>query len=101
MIHTHLPRNCVVFLLLCELIRSAIYGGQKCDSHKWLTVFVDEVKGKPRNFELYFSGSLYSTFKISFSICIIKQTILLFKDSNDPRQCVPLRYASATTVCLV
>ena len=26
MIHTSLPRSCVVFLLLCELTRSAIYG---------------------------------------------------------------------------
>ena len=51
MIHTNVPRNCVVFLSLCELTRSAIYGSQKFDSHKWQTVFVDEVKGKPRNFE--------------------------------------------------
>ena len=43
MIHT------LVFLLLCELTQSAIYGSQKFDSHKWPTVFVDEVKGKPRS----------------------------------------------------
>ena len=28
MIQTHLPRKCVVLLLLCELTRSAIYGSQ-------------------------------------------------------------------------
>ena len=50
MIHTHLPQNCVVFFLLCELTRFAIYGSQKFDSLIWPTVFVDEVKGKPRNF---------------------------------------------------
>ena len=50
MIHTHLPQNCVVFILLCELTPSAIYGSQKFDSYKWPTVLVDEVKGKPRNF---------------------------------------------------
>ena len=53
MIHTNLPQNCVVFLLLCELTRSAIYGSQKYDSHKWPTVLVDEVEGKPCNSEAY------------------------------------------------
>ena len=48
MMHTHLPRKCVVFPLLCELTRLAIF-----DSHKWLTVLADEVKGKPRIFEAY------------------------------------------------
>ena len=38
MVHTHLPRNCVVFLLLCKLTQSAIYGSQK----QWPTVLVDE-----------------------------------------------------------
>ena len=51
MIHINLPRNCVVFLLVCELTWSATYGSQKFDSHKWLTVLVDKVKRKPRNFE--------------------------------------------------
>ena len=50
MIHTHLPRHFVVFLLLCVLTRSDI-GSPKFYSNKWSTVFVDEVKGKPRNFE--------------------------------------------------
>ena len=44
MIHTNVPQNCVVFPLLCELTRSADYGSQKCDSHKWpSTVLVEEV----------------------------------------------------------
>ena len=60
MIHTTWPRDCVVFLLLCELTRSAIYGSQKSDSHKWPSVLVDEVKGKPCNFEACLCGSLYS-----------------------------------------
>ena len=62
MIHTSLPQNCVVFLLLCELTRSAIYGSQ----HKRPTVLVDEVKGKMCNFEACLCGSLYSTFTASF-----------------------------------
>ena len=36
------------------------------DSHKWPTVLVRRVKGKPRNFEANLCGSLYSTFKTSF-----------------------------------
>ena len=82
MIHTHLPRNCVVFLLLCELTRSAIYGSQKFDSHKWPTVLVDEVKGKPCNLEACLCGSLISTFTTSFyPYAFWLQT--LFKDQLD------------------
>ena len=66
MIHTNMPRNFTVFLLRREETRSAIYGSQKFDSHKWPTVLVDEVKGKPRNFEAYLCRSLYSTFTTSF-----------------------------------
>ena len=66
MIHTTLPRKCVVFLLLCELTRSAIYMSKKFDSHKWPTMLVDEVKGKPCNFEACLRGSLYSTLSTSF-----------------------------------
>ena len=65
MIYTHLPRNCVVFILLYELTRSAIYGIQKSDSHKCPTVLVDNVKGKPCSFEACLCGSLYSTFTTS------------------------------------
>ena len=53
MIHTSITQNCTVFILRRELTRSAIYGSQSFDSHKWPTVFVDEVKRKPRNFEAY------------------------------------------------
>ena len=66
MIHINMPRYCVVFLLLCELTRSAIYGSQKFDSHKWPTVLVDEVTEKPRNFDVYLCGSLHSTFTTPF-----------------------------------
>ena len=66
MIHTNMPRNCTVFLLLRRLTRSAIYGSQIFDFHKWLTRFVLKVKGKPRNFKATLCGSLYSTFKTSF-----------------------------------
>ena len=66
MIQTNLTRNCVVFPLLCELTRSAIYGSQQLDSHKWPTVLVDKVKGKSCDFEACLCGSLYSTFETSF-----------------------------------
>ena len=62
MIHTSITQNCTVFSLRRELTRSAIYGSQ----HKWPTMFVDEVKRKPRNFEAYLCRSLYSTFTTSF-----------------------------------
>ena len=58
MIHTNLPWNCMVFLSLGELTRLAIYGSQTFDSHIWSTVLVDEVKGKPRNFEGYWYDAL-------------------------------------------
>ena len=38
MIHTIFTRNCLVFLLPRRLTRSAIYGSQIFDSHKWPTV---------------------------------------------------------------
>ena len=97
MIHTNLPRNCVVFLLLCKLTRSAIYGSQKFDSHKWSTVLVDEVKGKPCNLEACLSGSLYSTFTSSFYSYMyafynnLMVTNFSKTNSTDPRQCVPLK----------
>ena len=61
-----MPQNCTVFLLPRRQTRSAIYGSQIFDSHKWPTMLVRTVKGKPRNFEAYLCGSLYSTFKTSF-----------------------------------
>ena len=66
MIYTNMPRNCTAFLLPRRLTRSAIYGSQMFDSHKWPTVLVRTVKGKPRNFEANLCGSLYSTFTLSF-----------------------------------
>ena len=63
MIHTNImPRNCVVFLLPRRQTRSAIYGSQNFDSHKWPTVLVRKVKRKPRNFKANVCGLLYSTF---------------------------------------
>ena len=56
MIRTNVPRNCVVFLLLYKLT---------FDSHKWPTVSIDEVKGKPCNFEAY--------------LCVMDHCILLLK----------------------
>ena len=48
------------------------YGSQKFDSHKWPTVLVDDVNGKPCNFEACLCGSLYSTFTTSFyPMCIL------------------------------
>ena len=66
MIHTSITQNCTVFFLRRELSRSAIYGSQNFDFHKWPTVLLDEVKRKPRNFEAYLYRSLYSTFTSSF-----------------------------------
>ena len=85
MIHTSLPRNCVVFPLLCELTRLAIYGSQKFNSHKWPTLLVGEVKGKPCNFEACLCGSLYSTFTTSFYPYAFykKRLQTLFKDQLD------------------
>ena len=58
MIHTNMSQNCSVFLLPHRLTLSAIYGSQIFDSHKWPTVLVCKVKGKPRNFEANLCGSL-------------------------------------------
>ena len=66
MIHTSITQNCTVFILRPELTRSALYGSKIFDSHKWPTVFVDEAKRKPRNFEARLCVSLYSTFTTSF-----------------------------------
>ena len=96
MIHTSITRNCVVFLLPRRLTRSAIYWSKKFDSHKWLTVLVDEVKGKLEILRRVFflCGSLYYTFTTSFypHAFYNKWFQTLFKDQleTDPRQCVPL-----------
>ena len=93
MIHTNLPRYCVVFLLFCELKRSAIYGSQKFDSRKWPSMLVDEFKGKPYNFKACLCGSLYSTFTTSFHpYAFITNGYKFFSKTNltDPRQRVSL-----------
>ena len=101
MIHTNLPRNCVVFLLLCKLTRSADYASKKLDSQKWPTALVDEVKGKPCNFEACLCGSLYSTFTTSFYPYAFylkkKNGYKLFSKtySADPKQRVPLILSTA------
>ena len=85
MIHTSITQNCTVFFLRRELSRSAIYGSQIFDSHKWPTVLVDEVKGKPCIFEACLCGSLYSTFTRSFYPYAFynKRLQTLFKDQLD------------------
>ena len=102
MIHTYLPRNSVVFLLLCELTwRSVIYGSQKFDFHKWPTVFVDEVKRKLCNLEVCLCGSLYSTWKKSFQPYAFHTKITkAFQrpTRTRPRQRVPLYHLHPKTI---
>ena len=83
-----MTRNCVVFLLPRRLTRSAIYGSHIFDSHKWPTMLVRKVKGKPCNFEANYCGSLYSTLKhLSNHAFYNKQSQALLKtNSTDPRQ---------------
>ena len=71
MIHTNMPRKWAVFLLPRRQTRSAIYGSQMFDAHKWPTVLVRKVKGKPRNFEANWCRSLYSTFTQQSQIKIL------------------------------
>ena len=82
MIHTSLPRNCVVFLLLCELTRSAIY---KFYSHKWPAVLVNEVKGKPCNLEACFLWiNVFYFYNIFPTYAFNKKRLqTLFKDQLD------------------
>ena len=51
MIHTNLPQSCGFSFYYAKLTRLAIYWSQTFDSHKWLILLVDEVKGKPCDFE--------------------------------------------------
>ena len=91
MIHTNLPRNCMVFLLLCKLTWLAIYGSQKFDSHKWPTVVVDEVKGKPCSFEVCLCGPLYYTFTTSFYPYAFDRNYKRLQRPTWPIQRVPLK----------
>ena len=64
--------------------RSAIMGVKNL-TPIWPTVLVDEVKGKPCNFEACLCGSLYSTFITSFYPYAFYNTRLqtIFKDQLD------------------
>ena len=80
-IHRNMPRNCVVFLLLCELTWSAIYRSKKFDSNKWPTVLVNKVKGKACNFEACLCGSLFLLLKhLSTHAFYNERLQTLFKD---------------------
>ena len=76
MIHTSITQNCVVIPFSRRLTPSAIYGSQIFDSHKWPTVLVRIVKGKPHNFVANLYGSLYSTFKTSSQSYAFKNKLL-------------------------
>ena len=81
-----MPRNCVVFLLLCELTRSSIYGSKKIDSQKVADRVSRRGKRKTRNFQAYLCGSLYSTYKYIFfqpHAFYNKWLQTLFKDQLD------------------
>ena len=94
MIHTNLPRNRVVFFLLCELTRSAIYVSKKFDSHKWTTVLVDEVKGKPCNCQGMFVWIIVFYF---YNIFLPGCKSFSKTNSTDPRQRVPLSVSLSFT----
>ena len=70
----------------------------KFDSHKWPTVLVDEVKGKPCNFKACSCGSLYSPFTTSFypSTFYNKRLQTLFKDQLDRSKAT----CSFNTICI-
>ena len=57
---------------------------------KWPTAFVDEVKGKPCNFEACSCGPLYSTFTASFYPYMFDNKRCT--NSTDPRQRVALNH---------
>ena len=51
---------------LASKLRGYTFALRKFYSHKWTGRVSRKVKGKPRNFEAYLCGSLYSTSKTSF-----------------------------------
>ena len=74
----------MVFLLPRRQTRSAIYWSQIFDSHKWPTVLVRKVKGKPRNFEANVCELLYYFLNIFLTIRIYNKRLQsLFKDQLD------------------
>ena len=89
----------MVFLLLCERTRTAIYESQKFDSRKWPTVFVDEVKEKENHTILsntcvahYILLLKYLSNRVHFVTTGYKR--FSKTNSTDPRQRVPLNYFS-------
>ena len=91
----------MVFLLLCELTRSAIYGSQKFDSHKWPTVLVDEVKLKENRaismrvcVDHFFCILLFYNIFLPTDMHFIENGYKRFSKTNStdpPRQRVPLK----------
>ena len=69
MIHTSITQNCTVFILLCELTRSAIYGSQSFDSHN----MADRVcrRGKTKTFNLLKVAFTHSLYTLHFTVCTI------------------------------
>ena len=98
MIHTNLPRNCVVFLLLCELTRSAIYGSQK---------YLDRVsrRGKRQTvqFQYLFVTHVFNFLNIFYPYAFITNGYKRFSKSNstDSRQRVPLRAPDSSSGVLI
>ena len=94
MIHTSITRNYLVFLLPRLQTRSAIYGSQIFDSHKWPTVLVRKVKE---------SHAILRHICVDHCILLLKhlsnhmhfvtngQKHFSKTNSTDPRQRVPLR----------
>ena len=74
--------------------------GVKFDSHKWPTVLVRKVKGKPRNFEANLCGSLYSTFKTSFQPYAFYnkrlQTLFIDQLVRSSKVCLLVKWALST-----
>ena len=89
MLHTNLPQNRVVFLLLCELTRSAIYGSQN---------LADRVSRRGKRKTVQFPGVIVRIIVLYFYNIFLPVGILSkngYKhfsktNSTDPRQRVPL-----------
>ena len=69
MIHTNLPRNCVVSFTVRTNTVGHFYGSPKFDSHKWLTVLVDDINKKENR-------------AISRHVCVDRCILLLQHLSN-------------------
>ena len=90
MIHPSIAQNCMVVFLLCDLTQLAIYGSQKFDCHKWLTVLVDEVR-KTVQFRGMFVRIYFDNIFLRICIFFVNGYKRFSKtNSTDPRQRVPL-----------